>query len=204
MFDEKGNRYNDYEWGINQKRGPPDHLEDYIPPLGYLGFGLKVYNQFDNGDNTWLGYTNEEGEWYIAYHGTGNNEVIKKIMNEGLKKGPNQVYNESENINKLSKSIFPFCGDGVYLSPDISEAQDYSQDKHGICLNGKEYYIVFMCRVNPYKVRFVKKKNIDDSKYWIVGGDSYSKGIKSSDEIRPYRILVKKMFDSLNNSNVDD
>ena len=204
MFDEKGNRYNDYEWGINQKRGPPDHLEDYIPPLGYLGFGLKVYNQFDNGDNTWLGYTNVEGEWYIAYHGTGNNEVIKKIMNEGLIKGPNQAYSDSENINKLSNAIFPICGDGVYLSPDISEAQDYSQDKHGICLNGKEYYIVFMCRVNPYKVRFVKKKNIDDSKYWIVGGDSYSKGIKSSDEIRPYRILVKEMFDSLSDSNVED
>ena len=70
--------------------------------------------------------------------------------------------------------------------------------------------ILFLCveliliKFNPYKVRFVKKKNIDDSKYWIVGGDSYSKGIKSSDEIRPYRILVKKMFDSLNNSNVDD
>ena len=54
-----------------------------------------------------------------------------------------------------------------------------------------------MCRVNPYKVRFVNK---DDSRYWIVGGDSYNEGNKSSDEIRPYRILVKKMFDSVNNS----
>ena len=58
-----------------------------------------------------------------------------------------------------------------------------------------------MCRVNPYKVRFAKK---DYSRYWIVGGDSYNEGNKSSDEIRPYRILVKKMFDSLNNSKDQD
>ena len=201
MFDEKGNRYNDEEWGRNEKRGPPHHLEDYIPPLGYLGYGLKVWDQFDNGDNTWLGYTNVEGEWYIAYHGTGNNEVIGKIVREGLKKGPNQNHCNSENINELSNSIFPICGNGVYLSPEIEVAQDYSQDKEGVDLNGNEYYIIFMCRVNPYKVRFAKK---DYSRYWIVGGDSFKKGNKSSDEIRPYRILVKKMFDSLNSSRYQD
>ena len=201
MFDEKGNRYNDEEWGRNEKRGPSHHLEDYIPPLGYLGYGLKVWDQYDNGDNTWLGYQNVEGEWYVAYHGTGNNEVIGKIVREGLKKGPNQNYSDSENINELSNSIFPICGNGVYLSPEIEVAQDYSQDKEGIDLNGNEYYIIFMCRVNPYKVRFAKK---DYSRYWIVGGDSYNEGNKSSDEIRPYRILVKKMFDSLNNSKDED
>ena len=112
-----------------------------------------------------------------------------------------KIYLLKEFKPPLSNAIFPICGDGVYLSPDISEAQDYSQDKHGICLNGKEYYIVFMCRVNPYKVRFVKKEY---AKYWVVGGDSFKKGNKSSDEIRPYRILVKEMFDSLSDSNVED
>ena len=201
MFDKRGNRYSDEEWGKDEKRGPPHHLEDYIPPIGYLGYGLKVYNEFDNGDNTWLGYHNVEGEWYIAYHGTGNNEVIEKIVNEGLKKGPNQNFCESENVNELSNSIFPIVGEGVYLSPDIESAQYYSQEKEGVVLNGNEYYIVFMCRVNPYKVRFVKKEY---AKYWVVGGDSFKKGNKSSDEIRPYRILVKKMFDSLNSSRYQD
>ena len=33
MFNKKVNRYNDKEWGRNEKRSPLHHLEDYIPPL---------------------------------------------------------------------------------------------------------------------------------------------------------------------------
>ena len=50
-----------------------------------------------------------------------------------------------------------------------------------------------MCRVNPYKVRIA---NIGNNKeYWIVDGDKPSDlyGIKRSDVVRPYRILVLKI-----------
>jgi hypothetical protein len=40
----------------------------------------------------------------------------------------------------------------------------------------------------------------DGAEYWVVGGDSINKikGNKNSDEIRPYRILIKKMYESYN------
>ena len=47
-----------------------------------------------------------------------------------------------------------------------------------------------MCRINPYKVRFVNK---DHPPYWIVSGDPINRNEakKYIDEIRPYRILLK-------------
>ena len=52
---------------------------DYIQPIGYKGYGLKVKGLYDNGDDTWLGYTNKVGEWYIAYHSTSGT-VAKNIL----------------------------------------------------------------------------------------------------------------------------
>jgi hypothetical protein len=78
--------------GNSQKRGPPKYLKDYIPPLKFKGYGLKVSKVYDNGNDTWLSMDNIEGEWYIAYHGTGGNEIVNKIMNEGFKAGNGQVY----------------------------------------------------------------------------------------------------------------
>jgi hypothetical protein len=63
IFDEardcKGN------WSLRNKTGPPRYLRDYIPPLNWIGIGLKVYGLYDYGDNAWLGNSNEYGEWYI-------------------------------------------------------------------------------------------------------------------------------------------
>ena len=78
MFDHNYDQLND-GWGRNQKRGPPGYLMDYDPPIGYKGYALKVAGQYDNGNDTWLGMDNVEGEWYIAYHGTSGN-VVKPIM----------------------------------------------------------------------------------------------------------------------------
>jgi len=100
MFDPAGDRSEG--WGQGEKRGPPNYLKDYIPPLGWDGYGLKVTGMYDNGDDTWLGYSNVEGEWYIAYHGTGGNDVIKKIIVGGFKAGGGQVCENYKNLNPLS------------------------------------------------------------------------------------------------------
>ena len=39
MFDKKGNRYNDSEWGKIKESGPKNYLQKYYPPYGYIGFG---------------------------------------------------------------------------------------------------------------------------------------------------------------------
>ena len=190
MFDPAGDRSEG--WGQGEKRGPPNYLKDYIPPLGWDGYGLKVTGMYDNGDDTWLGYSNVEGEWYIAYHGTGGNDVIKKIIVGGFKAGGRQACEEYDNLNPLSIKDYKKCGKGVYCTPQINVADYYSSKKKGINYKGKNYHLVFMCRVNPYKVRFASSGS---DAYWIVSGgkigDSNSK--KYDDEIRPYRILLKEV-----------
>lgn len=115
MFDKKYDN-KDGGWGIGQKRGPPKHLVDYDPPIGYLGYGLSVENKYDNGDNTWLGKDNKEGEWYIAYHGT-DFKYVKDILEKGFGRGDGQYYKNDKNINKLSNPPFEKCGKGVYCTP---------------------------------------------------------------------------------------
>ena len=115
MFDTRGNRNSG--WGKGEKRGPPNHLIDYDPPEGWSGYGLKVMGQY--GNDTWLGYSNVEGEWYIAYHGTSGS-VGQSILDKGFKAGDGQVHQGYDNINELSKKLYPKVGRGVYCSPLIS------------------------------------------------------------------------------------
>ena len=75
MFDPAGDRSSG--WGEGQSRGPSHHLQKYYPPLGWNNYGLRVSKKYDNGNDTWLGYSNVEGEWYIAYYGTGGLRVVK-------------------------------------------------------------------------------------------------------------------------------
>ena len=48
-----------------------------------------------------------------------------------------------------------------------------------------------MVRVNPYKIRITENMPI----YWIVSGDDLKYGNirKYDDEIRPYRLLLKRI-----------
>ena len=40
------------------------------PPLSWTAIGLSMLDII-NGDNTWIIMDKEEGEWYVAYHGIG-------------------------------------------------------------------------------------------------------------------------------------
>ena len=69
------------------------------------------------------------------------------------------------------------CGLGVYCSPDINYAEGYA----GITeFNGDKYKCVLMLRVNPKKIR----QSTSYPKEYILE--------PNTDEIRPYRILLKK------------
>ena len=147
-------------------------------------------NEYDDGDNTWIGMDNIEGEWCVAYHGVGRgneSEKVKKITgliikgDEKVKKGgkpefkpgSNQVHSCCEDQYHPGKLV----GEGVYCTPTISTADEYS----GISeINGKKYKTVLMVRVKPDAIRGCE----DSGDYWVVNG--------TTDEIRPYRILYKK------------
>ncbi len=187
MFDPRGDNQ-DGGWGIGQKRGPPGYLINYDPPIGYIGYGLRVLNQYDNGDNTWLDYSNVYGEWYIAYHGT-QIDAAQSIISGGFRAGQGQVHEFDNNINPLSNAQYNICGRGVYCSPIIKETEGYGQ---GVMIQNKEYYFTFMCRVNPYQVRICGGYN----NYWVVSGDDLNdlNAKKFDSEIRPYRILLKPKY----------
>ena len=175
MLDKMGNRSDG--WGENELRGN----KPYNPPIGWIGIGLKVMDEYDEGDNTWIGMSNSEGEWCVAYHGVGrfNNsdeikDISRKIIKGGFRAGKNQVHDTCKDKYHPGK----FVGKGVYCTPNISTAESYSGES---IINGKSYKTVLMVRVKPDKIRGCECDYAKD--YWVVSG--------TTDEIRPYRILYK-------------
>ena len=213
ILDKKGNRYKG--WGVNETRGG----EKYIPPInGWYGIGLKVLNKYDNGNNDWLDYRNKSGEYAVGYIGINNlyndkDTMIEEIscLSQDMEKISNKIYIQEENIryNKMKKIIggigFAFsiplslvsppigatiaagsyvlfglkgdkCGDGVC----VFQNPDYAENSAGyIDLLGYRIKIILMCRVNPEKIRQPKSF----PQCWIL----------NPNEIRPYRILIKKI-----------
>jgi len=181
ILDSEGDRKKG--WGINEKRGG----EDYIPPLdGWFGIGLKVKGKYDNGDDSWLDYKNRKGEFAIAYLGINNflNEKdiiigdlnnISRDINEQTSSYINErIYIDEDNLRKSSKYIQ--CGEGICLFQNPKYAENYA----GIVdLYGYRIKIMLMCRVNSEKIR--QPKNCPEC--WILN--------PTSDEVRPYRILIK-------------
>ena len=177
FFEIKYNReINDWE-KKNFKRGG----ETYTPPYGWKGFALRVLNKFDNGDNSWLGNEGKEGEWAIAYHGIGKGNEFKKMINivlNNLRNGPGQLYNQLINIRDKDNKR-PYVGNGVYLAPDINEAERYSQ-KVKLGFRENNFQLMIMCRVKPSEIREAGRYPFN----WILDGNY--------DCLRPYRILVKE------------
>ena len=181
QLDPRGNR-ND-GWGVGEKRGG----KDYDPPIGFNGIGLKVWDKYDNGDNTWLGMDNVPGEWCVAYHGVASGQssdnvkdVTGKIVQSTFKAGGGQAHAGCDDQYHPGKKV----GVGVYCTPTIKTA---SEKYAGISvINGIQYKTVLMVRVKPSAIRHCDK--CGDSRapynYWVVNG--------TTDEIRPYRILYKK------------
>ena len=156
---------------LNLYRG----TEKYDPPYGWIGIGLNVSKKYE--DDNWLKIKDKSSTWAIAYHGVGRistfDEIInmvKNIINEGLKPGPSQIKCHSNDIRHTGKKI----GTGVYLTPSINLAEEYSGI---ISYNNKKYNIVLMTKVLIDKI-----KEPEDFNYWIL----------NKDYIRVYRILLKE------------
>ena len=157
-FDQRGNRF-PFEYSQNQKRGN----KVYNPPIGWTGIGLNI-TKYDNWQIR-CGKLNIEGEWCVAYHGTSLSNA-KNIILEGLEKGHRQQYKNK--VDKEGNKI----GKGVYLSPKIEISEKYSEPYLGI-------KCVFMCRVNPDKMKIAVEKEI-----YVINEPDF--------DIIPYRLLIKR------------
>lgn len=164
-----------YKW----KRGGLD----YIPPTnGWVGYGLKVWGKYDNGNNDWLSYNGNKNEWAIAYHGVGSKlgcsveQAANNIIKGGFKAGSGQAFQYDDDFMHPGQKV----GVGVYCSPDPKVMEEYAKYSIINGVNGKNYMLGFMMRVKPDKIRYsIKQKD-----YWVLNG--------TTDEMRPYRIMIKE------------
>ena len=148
-------------------------------------------------ENKVLSYndTHREGEITNQQSIILSNLLQKNYINKNTKE---EVKNKEENDNSLNFLIEDNniastggkitndddirhpgkkCGLGVYCSPDISYAESYAGTT---VFNGEKYKCVLMLRLNPPKIRQSKTY----PKEYILE--------PTTDEIRPYRILLKK------------
>ena len=150
---------------LNQRWGKGEKRggRPYIPPLKWKGYGLRVVKKYDRGNDVWLDYKGKPGEWCVAYHGAS----------QANNKNYNKMRDEND-VNHPGEKV----GEGVYCSPDPKVLDDNG----GIVnINGKNYKIGFMLRVKPNKIRIAQS----NQNYWVLNGNS--------EEIRPYRILIKEI-----------
>ena len=142
MLESLGDNNKDELWGKNEKRGG----ELYYAPKGWIKFGLKVSNCFDEGDNKWL--IRNKNEWCIAYCGF-----------VGLTKKFGQLYQNEEDIKHSGKKV----GNGMYCSPFPEILEENCEI---FSFEGKNYKIGFMIKVKPEKIRCPKNHN----KIWVIDG----------------------------------
>ena len=167
MIDSRGNNKNG-GWGFNELRGG----NQYYPPEGWVGYGIRVVDVYDSGNNAWLGYSNSGGEWSVAYHGIGLSNSSNIIYSNMI--GIKQSFRNSKDIFHKGQKV----GEGIYVTPKPQVMEKYCNEY--ICCN-KKYKIAFMSRVNPEEIR-CPEENQD---YWIINGHE--------NDIRPYRILIKEL-----------
>ena len=172
MLDERGNQSPSGWAKPGEKRGG---VEYFPPDYNWVGYGLKVWDQYDNKNNDWIGMNGNPNEWAVAYHGTSETAVNSicsrngKFFSSYKDGGKGQKCKDYDNINILSKHLYPKCGEGTYCSPHLKYAEIYTKG------------VIIMCRVNPKLMRVPSGKYSRDE--WITDG--------TRNTIRPYRLLYK-------------
>ena len=174
IFDQKYHKFYN-KILTNQKRGG----EEYIQPLNWNAYGINVSGKYDFGNNTWLGNKNGKNEFAVAYYGINNlvNKNMKIMENIISLMGNEETGKTYVNVNNLRKPGNK-CKSGAYFYKNPNYAENSSEI---IKIGGFEYKIMFMCRVKPSRIN--QPENFKDC--WILS--------PTPDEVRPYKILVKKI-----------
>ena len=71
FLDNRGNRIEG--WAEEEKRGG----YKYYPPLEWIGFGINIYDKYDN--NSWASSDNNKNEWPVAYHDADRNQSSNNL-----------------------------------------------------------------------------------------------------------------------------
>ncbi len=174
LFDNRGNFLSP-----NSRQNIFRGKEKYDPPYNWIGIGLNVIGKYE--DDKWLNDISDKSEWAIAYRGIGANispENIKKyllyfiIKDKGLNIAKSSSKSQSLDTRRRKKVE---VGDGIYLTPYIQVAEEYTQN---IIFNKKKYKILLMAKVKIDKIR-----QPEGTSFWVL----------NDEDIRIYRILFKCM-----------
>ena len=157
LFPKEDNKTN--KWAMGEKRGG----EDYIPPFGWIKYGINIDHGFNDRNYDWINHMNPKGQWCVAYCGI-----------TGITKKMEQIFENDYDIKHPGKNV----GAGVYC---YSDPKIMEQCTEIINANGENYKVGFMVRVKPDKIRASQRnKNV-----WVVNGND--------NEFRPYGILIKRV-----------
>ena len=159
MLDPNGDN-KDGNWEYYAQRGG----EDYLPPEGWVRYGLSVYNKYDNRNNDWLSYDHRKGEWCIAYSWLTYGKTSSNLES---------IYEKAKDIKHEGNQV----GRGVFVTQNPEYMEEITES---LTIKGKEIKLGLMLRVNPEKIRSPQSND----EIWVVDG--------YSDEIRPYGILIKE------------
>ena len=172
LFDNSGNFLSP-----NSRQNIFRGKERYDPPYNWIGIGLNVIGKYE--DDKWLNDISDKSEWAIAYRGIGANispENIKKYLlyfivnDKGLNIAISSSKSQSLDTRRRKKVE---VGDGIYLTPYIQVAEEYTQN---IIFNKKKYKILLMAKVKIDKIR-----QPEGTSFWVL----------NDEDIRIYRILFK-------------
>ena len=176
IFNEKYHLfYNlNFNWGISRRGG-----EEYIPPVSWTAYGMNVDGKYDYGNDMWLRSENGIGEFAVAYYGINNifYNIYNIEHNSVCLMANLETGKTFRNVNNIRNPGLK-CDDGIYFYKNPQFAENSSQK---INIGGFEYKIMFMCRVNPSRIK--QPENFPDC--WILS--------PTPNEVRPYKILVKKI-----------
>ena len=161
IFDSHYNKNSNWSQGATRGGLP------YDPPLGWSGYGLNVLNKYENND--WLGNSDEDGEWCVAYYNTNIIKFGQAILK--YKDLPSKLEAHQGCNNKNKKCENEKVGIGVYVTSKIKIAEECTSENDN-------YKCIFMCRINPNKFRTC------DFDYFVVD--------LNDNNIRPYKLLIKK------------
>ncbi|EAR98400.1 hypothetical protein TTHERM_00289280 (macronuclear) [Tetrahymena thermophila SB210] len=154
------------------KINPVDHMYHY--PAGYKGYALNI-NRYGE-DRSWISSNADANTWIVLFHGTNEN-ALSGIMKENLVPGYRNLHG-GDKCRITNTIIKKGPKENVYLTDDMSIAEHFAGVSSSY--EGKKYYIVFQCRVNPNGV----KSPVNEPRYYTV---------EDNQNIRPYRIILKEV-----------
>jgi hypothetical protein len=151
----------------------------YYLPIGWYRHALKVIDKYPD-DKLWLGKTNAEGEWAVAFHGT-HGGAVKGITEKGLlktkvdAKRPEAVEKGGPDFDKPGLYVATHCTGGAHPQYTTTFEVNALSEKT------EKFRVVFQCRVKPDAFTIHRGPVVKGKAWRFVDPNA----------IRPYGILVK-------------